>query len=230
MITDTESFKSAAIKILKQTGKPLHSREITRIGLEQGMFKSAGKTPHATMNAHLLEDINNNQRQSKFVKLGPSLFGLKGVKYDKKYTSKKKKSKSTKGALIKGMSNNLPSDILVDPIFEKKLKEIIRGYAGIYALYKGEKLYYVGLTGNLHGRIRWHLKDRHASKWDHFTIFRIQNVKYLKDIETLIQHIVFPKGNRAKGNVPRDANLSYVLREVLKEYEKRIKPLKKALR
>jgi len=52
----------------------------------------------------------------------------------------------------------------------------------------------------------------------------------LKDIETLIQNIVFPKGNRAKGKVPKDSNLSYVLREVLKEYEKRIKPLKKALR
>jgi len=82
----------------------------------------------------------------------------------------------------------------------------------------------------VHGRINWHLKDRHARKWDHFTIFRIQNGKYLKDIETLIQNIVFPKGNRAKGKVPKDSNLSYVLREVLKEYEKRIKPLKKALR
>ncbi len=127
------------------------------------------------------------------------------------------------------MSTNLPSEILTDPVFKKKLQEIMKGYAGIYALYKGEKLYYVGLTGNLHGRIRWHLQDRHAGKWDYFKIFRIHRVKFLKDIETLIQHIVKPKGNRVKGAVPRDSDLSYVLREVLRGYEKRIKPLKRAL-
>ena len=143
---------------------------------------------------------------------------------------KKKKTKSTKGALIKGMSKNLPSDILEDPVFKEKLKEIMRGYAGIYALYKGEKLYYIGLTRNLHGRIRWHLKDRHAGKWDYFKIFRIHRVKFLKDIETLVQHIIKPKGNRTIGKVPKDYDLNYVLREVLLEYEKRIKPLKKALR
>ena len=142
----------------------------------------------------------------------------------------KKAIKTTKGALIKGMSTNLPSDILEDQVFKKKLKELMRGYAGIYALYKGEKLYYVGLTGNLHGRIRWHLKDRHSGKWDHFKIFRIQKVRYLKDIETLIHHIAETRGNRAKGQVPRDANLTHVLREVLREYEKKAKSIKKALR
>ena len=89
----------------------------------------------------------------------------------------KKKSrsyKSPKGALIKGMSKELPSEILSDPVFKKKLRELLRGYSGIYALYKGKKLYYVGLTGNLHGRISWHLRDRHSGKWDHFKIFRIQ--------------------------------------------------------
>ena len=140
------------------------------------------------------------------------------------------KKKSTKGALIKGMSKNLPSDILTDPIFKKKLRELLRGYAGIYALYKGEKLYYVGLARNLHGRVRWHLKDKHAGKWDYFKIFRIQKVRYLKDIETLIHHIAETKGNRAKGRVPKDADLSRTLWEVLREYEHRIKPLKKALK
>jgi excinuclease UvrABC nuclease subunit len=141
-----------------------------------------------------------------------------------------RKRRSTKGALIKGMSKNLPSDILIDPVFKKKLREILRGYAGIYALYKGERLYYVGLARNLHGRVRWHLKDKHAGKWDHFKIFRIQRVRYLKDIETLIHRIAEPRGNRAMGRVPKDADLNRVLREVLREYERRIRPLKRALR
>ena len=140
------------------------------------------------------------------------------------------KKRSTKGALIKGMSRNLPSDILIDPVFKKKLRELLRGYAGIYALYKGERLYYVGLARNLHGRVRWHLKDRHAGKWDYFKIFRIQKVRYLKDNETLIHHIAETKGNRVKGQVPKDADLNRVLWEVLREYERRIRPLRRALR
>lgn len=142
----------------------------------------------------------------------------------------KKKAKSTKGALIKGMSTRLPSTILADPIFEKKLKELMKGYSGIYALYKGDELYYIGLTKDLHGRISWHLKDRHARKWDSFVIFRIKTVRYLKDIETLIMNIVKTKGNRVKGKVPRDSNLTYIIRDILREKEKGLAELKGALR
>lgn len=142
----------------------------------------------------------------------------------------KKKYKSPKGALIEGMSKNLPSDILNDLVFTEKLSEIMKGHAGIYALYKGEKLYYIGLTGNLHGRIRWHLKDRHRGKWNYFKIFRIKKVQYLKDIETLIHHIFDTPGNREKGQIPKDADFTQIIREVLSGYERRIKPLRKALR
>lgn len=148
----------------------------------------------------------------------------------KKELRKKRKSRSTKGALIKGMSRRLPSDILDSPLFEQRLREIMRRYAGIYALYRKEKLYYVGLTKNLHGRLKWHLKDRHAGKWDSFIIFRIKKVNYLKDIETLIHHTVDTPGNRVKGKVPKDADLNRILREVLRDHEKAIKGIRKALR
>ena len=62
------------------------------------------------------------------------------------------------------MSKRLPSEILDNPVFKKGLKEIMKGYSGIYALYRKERLYYVGLTTNLLGRINQHLKDRHAGK------------------------------------------------------------------
>lgn len=148
----------------------------------------------------------------------------------KKRARKPRKYKSPKGALIKGMSRILPSEILTDPVFKKKLMELMRGHAGIYALYKREKLYYVGLTGNLHNRLNWHFKDRHAGKWDQFKIFRIQKVQYLKDLETLIHHIAEAPGNRIKGRVPRDSDLTHTLMDILRGYEKRIAPLRKALK
>ena len=142
---------------------------------------------------------------------------------------KKHHPNSHKGALIKGMSKVLPSDILTNPAFKKSLRKIMRGYAGIYALYKGERLYYVGLAGNLDGRIRWHLKDRHSGKWDHFRIFRIQRVRYLKDIETLILSITTCRGNRAHGHLPKDADLNKILRSTLSDYSRQIKTLKRAI-
>ncbi len=135
-----------------------------------------------------------------------------------------------KGALIKGMSNLLPSEMLSDPVFKKKLKDLMKGFAGIYALYKREKIYYIGLTGDLHGRIGWHQKDRHAGRWDGFKIFRIKKIQYLKDIETLIHHLIETKGNRAKGKVPKDADLNHVLREILNQHESAINTIKRALK
>lgn len=139
--------------------------------------------------------------------------------------------KSTKGALIKGMSKRLPSEILKNEVFRKRLRSIMIGYAGIYALYRQKKLYYVGLTRNLFGRIKMHdIHDRHAAKWDHFIIFRIKKVGYLKDIETLLTHLVDLRGNRQKGKVPPDADINRALREILKEHKREIKGIEKALR
>lgn len=52
------SFKDIAYQILKEVGKPLHSKEITKIALERG-FETKGKTPQKTMDAELVIDINS---------------------------------------------------------------------------------------------------------------------------------------------------------------------------
>jgi GIY-YIG catalytic domain. len=123
------------------------------------------------------------------------------------------------------MTYRMPSTILKSPIFKEKLKEMMKNYAGIYGLYKDDKLYYLGLTRNLLGRINWHLKDRHKGKWNSFQIFRIKKVDYLKDIETLLLHIVKTKGNRVKGRVPKDAQLNWALREIYNDHKKEMKEL-----
>lgn len=83
---------------------------------------------------------------------------------------------------------------------------------------------------DLFGRIRWHLYDRHAGKWDSFIIFRIKKVDYLKDIETLITHLVKLSGNRVKGHVPRDADINRILREILRQHTKENREIEKALK
>lgn len=71
------SFKSIAIKIITEAGKPLHYREITRIATEQGLLKTDGKTPWATMNAQLSMDIVKNGENSQFYRAQPGYFGLR---------------------------------------------------------------------------------------------------------------------------------------------------------
>jgi len=75
------SFKDIAHQILKEVGKPLHSKEITRIALERG-FETKGKTPWKTMDAELVVDINSKGELSNFKKVGPSTFALNDKKVE----------------------------------------------------------------------------------------------------------------------------------------------------
>jgi hypothetical protein len=144
--------------------------------------------------------------------------------------SRRKRKKSNKGALIKGMTRRLPVELLGDLSFEEGLQKIMRGYEGVYALYHGERLYYVGLTENLYDRLRWHTKNRHKGKWDRFAIFRVRRVRYLKDMETLLLQVAKPPGNSLSGHLHRDADLTRVLREVWRESTLRLKQMRKVFR
>jgi hypothetical protein len=59
-------------------------------------------------------------------------------------------------ALIKGMTRRLPIQLLGDLSFQEGLEKIMRSYTGVYALYRGKRLYYVGLATNLYNRLRGH--------------------------------------------------------------------------
>ena len=67
----------AAFQVLRASGKPLHYREITKRMLEQKLWFTAGQTPWETVNARLAVDINKHGGASKFVRVGPGLFGLR---------------------------------------------------------------------------------------------------------------------------------------------------------
>lgn len=66
--------KDAAAAILRDARKPLHYREITKRGLDSGMFKLKGKTPEATINSMLAVDAKND---GVFVKVDAGVFDLR---------------------------------------------------------------------------------------------------------------------------------------------------------
>lgn len=100
------------------------------------------------------------------------------------------------------------------------LQSLIRGHAGVYALYKAEKLYYVGLASNLMGRVNHHLKDRHKAKWDRFSVYLTIDDDHIRPLEALVLRIVDPSGNRVKGRLGGAMDLA---RKLKREMEERIR-------
>jgi Restriction Enzyme Adenine Methylase Associated/GIY-YIG catalytic domain len=79
------------------------------------------------------------------------------------------------------------------------VRDLIRRKSGIYALYRRDSLYYVGLASNLMMRLKQHLKDRHNGKWDTFSVYLTRHDDQMKELESLLLRISRPDGNNQGG-------------------------------
>jgi len=154
-------------------------------------------------------------------------------------TKKQKKRKKKRGtrSIIQGHLERVGS-----AVFERYLEEItdlIAGNQGVYALYRRQKLYYIGLANNLKGRIRHHLKDKHSGKWDRFSLYVIRKENHIREVEALLVRIAGPAGNSQKGRLKRSMNLLPKLKREVKRkqeverkklFEERAGAKKKAVR
>jgi hypothetical protein len=90
---------------------------------------------------------------------------------------------------------------------QKIIKQYVRRRNGVYALYRKEKLYYVGLAKNLRSRLKSHLHDRHGSSWDRFSVYLTIGEQHLRELESLILRIAQPEGNKQKGKFPKSEDI-----------------------
>jgi hypothetical protein len=105
---------------------------------------------------------------------------------------------------------NLSRKVLED--FQDIIREYVKGRRGLYALYRRDKLQYVGLASDLRSRLRAHLRDRHAHTWDSFSLFLTLGADSLRELEALLIRIAKPRGNRSKTRFPRSQDLRKVFR------------------
>jgi len=117
--------------------------------------------------------------------------------------------------LLLGYLERISSKVFSD--FPKQLTDLIGKQHGVYSLYKGNRLYYVGLASNLRGRIKHHLSDKHAGRWDKFSLYLVRKADHIKELETLILRIANPKGAVKKGRLPHAVNLGSELRAQVRE-------------
>jgi len=108
------TFKQAAIEILKKEGKPLHFKEITRLALEAGILETEGATPENTMNAQIILDIRKGEA-SDFVKTAPSTYDLNKSKKEKKPSKavEEKEKKEEEKIIVQGSFTGKAGENLV---------------------------------------------------------------------------------------------------------------------
>lgn len=115
------------------------------------------------------------------------------------------------------MQSPSPASDIRDGRFEVRLAARAHTTQLRYALYRKNKLYYVGLATNLRGRLNTHLKDRHKGLWDRFSVYLTLENSHLRELEALVIRVAQPKGNKQRGKFARSENLVRMLRRHVRD-------------
>lgn len=148
---------------------------------------------------------------------------------------RKTKSKRKSRSIVTGYLEKISSKVFDE--YRKQITELIKGNYGVYALYRREKLYYIGLASDFKKRLNYHLRDHHKGKWTHFSLYIIRKTDHIREIEAILLRIADPTGNYQKGKLKGSRNLRPTLKRIMTEDSRRVikeilgqadKPVKRA--
>ena len=131
---------------------------------------------------------------------------------------------SAHDALVTEYIERMSGDIL-DDRYRPQLAELIRGNSGIYALYKDDTLYYVGLAVDLMRRVDQHLKDRHQGAWNRFSVYLTARDEHLKPLESLLLRVYRPSGNKQGGRLPNASDRKRALAQAMKRRDEGLRAI-----
>ena len=147
-----------------------------------------------------------------FETLGIQFLGNNGLQKTKPRT-KKGRRKRRVARLVQGYLERKRRELLVSHFSD--IERILPHNKGVYALYKDDRLYYIGIARrNLAGRIRSHTKDKHHHNWNRFSLYVCKSLKTIAALEKLFLRIAKPPGNGQIGRL-RSPNLTEELRRTL---------------
>jgi len=126
---------------------------------------------------------------------------------------------SKNNPLVTQCLEKIPREALQE--YQDVVRQYVKGRQDVYALYRGEKLYYVGLAGNLRNRLKHHLRDRHSQSWNRFSVYLTIGDRHLKELESLILRIVKPSGNKQRGKFVKAEDLRRRFRQAIREAHRR---------
>ena len=226
------TWKKAIDKILAASPQPLHYREITEKIISDGLRSKLGATPAATVNAQISASIKKLGDDSPYVRVAKGTFALA--------------KKAPLGTIAKGPDIGTPEPeeeeeqyAIVSSFGMFWRREAIEWVAttkilgmqqigatpvdftkqlGIYLLYDGREVIYVGRTTDrpLGRRLYEHTMDRMSARWDRFSWFGLlpvsesgalgklpatfDAVKMIPALEAILIEALEPRQNRKRGD------------------------------
>jgi len=196
------TWRKAIQTVLASSSTPLHYKEIAERIIAQSLRTSIGATPAATVNALMASSINQEDTNSPYIRVAKGIFAMRfqppgGTVVPAKLTPEVPESGEIEEqyeiVTSFGMYWRRNS---VEWVATPKLlgmQEIgatpvdFFGQLGVYLLYDGREVIYVGRTTDrpLGKRLFEHTIDRLSARWDRFSWFGLLPVSEAGRLEAL---------------------------------------------
>ena len=228
------TWKKAINKILASSPTPLHYSEITEQIMSEGLRTTVGATPAATVNAQISASIKHEGERSPYIRVSKGTFTLK----NRISSSSSIVPKKLTPEVVESEDEEEQYEIITSfGMFWKKdavewiatpkllgMQQIgatpvdFNKQLGIYLLYDGREVIYVGRTTDrpLGRRLYEHTIDRMSARWDRFSWFGLLPVsedgalgslpvnydaaKLIPALEAILIEALEPRQNRKRGD------------------------------
>ncbi|MGC6456748.1 MAG: HTH domain-containing protein [Akkermansiaceae bacterium] len=226
------TWKKAIDKVLAASPQPLHYKEITEKIISDGLRTSLGATPAATVNAQISASIKKQGDASPYVRVAKGTFTLAKKATASPSTKKPEPLKpdpeeeEEQYAIVSSFGMFWRREA-VEWVATPKLLGMqqigatavdFNKQLGIYLLYDGREVIYVGRTTDrpLGRRLFEHTIDRMSARWDRFSWFGLLPVsdtgslgklppsfdatKMIPALEAILIEALEPRQNRKRGD------------------------------
>ena len=225
------TWKKAIDKVLASSDRPLHYKEITERIISDGLRTSLGATPAATVNAQISASIKKLGDDSPYVRVAKGTFSLSkkgapGSTTTKRHTKRVEPEEEEQYAIVSSFGMFWRREAIEWVATPKMLGMQQIGATpvdftkqlGIYLLYDGREVIYVGRTTDrpLGRRLYEHTIDRMSARWDRFSWFGLLPVseagalgklpkifdatKMIPALEAILIEALEPRQNRKRGD------------------------------
>ncbi len=227
------TWRKAIDKILASSPSPLHYNEITEQIISEGLRTTVGATPAATVNAQISASIKHDGENSPYVRVSKGTFTLKNRASVASVVPKKltpevieSEDEEEQYEIISAFGMFWRKDAVEWTATPKLLGMQQIGATpvdfykqlGIYLLYDGREVIYVGRTTDrpLGRRLYEHTMDRMSARWDRFSWFGLLPVsedgalgslpgqydaaKLIPALEAVLIEALEPRQNRKRGD------------------------------
>ena len=249
------TWRKAIEKVLAASSTPLHYNEITERILSDGLRRNVGATPSATVGAQICASIKHDGESSPYVRISKGTFALSKTATGTPIPSLAKltptvdesEESEDQYAIVSSFGMFWRRDAAEWVATPKLLgmQQIgatavdFNKQLGIYLLYDGREVIYVGRTTDrpLGRRLFEHTMDRMSARWDRFSWFGLLPVsdkgelgtlpdnydaaKMIPALEAILIEALEPRQNRKRGDDL--AAVEYIQKEDPEIQKKKVK-------